>query len=43
MALPTRRRIFAGHQVRDLRRRLSLSQAAMAQRLDLSISYLSQI
>ncbi|PZU09650.1 short-chain fatty acyl-CoA regulator family protein [Sphingomonas sp.] len=43
MALPTRRRIFAGHQVRDLRRRLSLSQAAMAQRLGLSISYLSQI
>lgn len=40
---PTRRRIFAGHQVRDLRRRLSLSQAAMAQRLNLSISYLSQI
>ncbi|MDO6415519.1 short-chain fatty acyl-CoA regulator family protein [Sphingomonas sp. BIUV-7] len=43
MALPARRRIFAGHQVRDLRRRLSLSQAAMALRLNLSISYLSQI
>jgi predicted transcriptional regulator/transcriptional regulator with XRE-family HTH domain len=42
-ALPARRRVFAGHQVRDLRRRLSLSQAAMAQRLGLSISYLSQI
>lgn len=36
-------RIFAGHRVRALRRRLTLSQRAMAGRLDISISYLSQI
>ena len=43
MALPTRRRLFAGHQVRALRRRRGWSQAALAERLGLSISYLSQI
>ncbi|MEI9927076.1 MAG: helix-turn-helix domain-containing protein [Sphingomonas sp.] len=37
------RRIFAGHLVRELRARLGLSQAAMAARLRISISYLSQI
>lgn len=36
-------RLFAGHRVRALRRRLALSQRAMAGRLGLSISYLSQI
>lgn len=36
-------RIFAGHRVRALRRQLALSQRAMAERLDVSISYLSQI
>jgi XRE family transcriptional regulator, fatty acid utilization regulator len=39
----TQRRIFAGHLVRELRARLGLSQAAMAGRLRISISYLSQI
>lgn len=39
----TRRRLFAGTRVRDLRKRIALSQAAMAQRLGLSVSYLSQI
>ncbi|MET4896766.1 short-chain fatty acyl-CoA regulator family protein [Sphingomonadaceae bacterium jetA1] len=34
---------FAGHRVRELRRRLGISQAAMAAELRLSISYLSQI
>ncbi|MBX3593851.1 short-chain fatty acyl-CoA regulator family protein [Sphingomonas sp.] len=38
-----RRRLFAGARVRDLRARLSLAQAAMAQRLGVSVSYLSQI
>lgn len=38
-----RRRLFAGHRVRDLRRRLGLPQAALAARLGVSVSYLSQI
>jgi predicted transcriptional regulator/transcriptional regulator with XRE-family HTH domain len=39
----TRRRLFAGARVRDLRKRLAIPQAAMAQRLGVSVSYLSQI
>jgi predicted transcriptional regulator/transcriptional regulator with XRE-family HTH domain len=39
----TRRRLFAGARVRDLRKRLALPQAAMAARLGVSVSYLSQI
>ena len=38
-----RRRLFAGARVRDLRKRLALPQAAMAQRIGVSVSYLSQI
>ncbi len=38
-----RRRLFEGFRLRDLRRRLRISQAAMAQRLGISVSYLSQI
>ena len=38
-----RRRLFAGAKVRDLRKRLALPQAAMAERLGVSVSYLSQI
>jgi hypothetical protein len=38
-----RRRLFAGHRVRDLRKRLGLPQAALATRLGVSVSYLSQI
>jgi predicted transcriptional regulator/transcriptional regulator with XRE-family HTH domain len=37
------RRIYAGHELRTLRTRLALTQAAMAQRIGLSVSYLSQI
>ncbi len=40
---PARRRLFAGAKVRDLRKRLAIPQAAMAQRLGVSVSYLSQI
>lgn len=40
---PPRRRLFAGARVRDLRKRLGLPQAAMAERLGVSVSYLSQI
>jgi predicted transcriptional regulator/DNA-binding XRE family transcriptional regulator len=39
----TRRRLFAGAKVRDLRKRLAIPQAVMAQRLGVSVSYLSQI
>lgn len=39
----TSRRIFAGVQVKALRRRLRLNQAAMARTVGISISYLSQI
>lgn len=38
-----RRRLFAGARVRDLRKRLAIPQASMAQRLGVSVSYLSQI
>jgi hypothetical protein len=38
-----RRRLFEGFRLRELRRRLSISQAAMAARLGISVSYLSQI
>jgi predicted transcriptional regulator/transcriptional regulator with XRE-family HTH domain len=40
---PPRQRIFAGHRVRELRGRQALSQSAMAARLGISVSYLSQI
>ncbi|WP_066794557.1 helix-turn-helix domain-containing protein [Sphingomonas soli] len=42
MANP-RRRLFEGFRLKDLRRRAAISQAAMAQRLGISVSYLSQI
>jgi len=42
MALP-RRRLFEGFRLRELRRRIGLSQAAMAARLGISVPYLSQI
>ncbi|MFN4186312.1 MAG: helix-turn-helix domain-containing protein, partial [Hyphomonas sp.] len=42
-AMEQRRRLFAGNRVRDLRRRLALPQAALATRLGVSVSYLSQI
>ena len=38
-----RHRIYAGDRVRDVRARYGYSQATMAQRLGISISYLSQI
>ncbi len=38
-----RRRLFAGAKVRNLRKQAGLPQAAMAQRLGVSVSYLSQI
>jgi predicted transcriptional regulator/transcriptional regulator with XRE-family HTH domain len=38
-----RNRIFAGGRLRDLRRRIGLDQAAMSERLAISISYLSQL
>ncbi|PXA92026.1 XRE family transcriptional regulator [Nostoc sp. 3335mG] len=37
------RKLFAGHAVRRLRRRLALTQAAMAEALDVSPSYLNLI
>lgn len=43
-AMPApRRRLFEGFRLRDLRRRLALSQASMAARLGISVPYLSQI
>lgn len=36
-------RLFAGHELRALRRRVGLGQAAMAARVGLSVSYLSQL
>ena len=39
----TRQRAFAGDRVRALRRRAGIGQAAMAARLGISVSYLSQI
>lgn len=41
--LDTRKRIFAGSRARNLRVRLQLSQSAMADRIGISVSYLSQI
>lgn len=38
-----RRRLFAGNRIRELRKRLALPQAALATRLGVSVSYLSQI
>lgn len=38
-----KRRLFAGARVRDLRKRLGIAQAALAHRLGVSVSYLSQI
>jgi predicted transcriptional regulator/transcriptional regulator with XRE-family HTH domain len=38
-----RHRLFAGAELRALRRRIGLSQGAMATRLGLSVSYLSQL
>jgi transcriptional regulator with XRE-family HTH domain len=40
---PPKRRIFAGQRLRDLRSGRSLKQADMAQRLGISVSYLSQL
>lgn len=40
---PPRRRLFEGFRLRELRRRLALSQASMAARLGISVPYLSQI
>ncbi|RYY26465.1 MAG: helix-turn-helix domain-containing protein [Sphingomonadales bacterium] len=39
----SRRRLFEGFRLKELRRRASISQAAMAARLGISVSYLSQI
>lgn len=41
--MTTRRRLFEGFRLKDLRRRAALPQAAMAARLGISVSYLSQI
>ncbi|NYT39798.1 DUF2083 domain-containing protein [Sphingomonas sp. R-74633] len=43
MSNSPRRRVFEGFRLRELRRRVGLSQAAMATRLGISVSYLSQI
>ncbi len=43
MSSPPRRRVFEGFRLRELRRRAGISQAAMAARLGISVSYLSQI
>ena len=37
------RRLFVGHRLRALRGTLGISQAAMAVRIGISVSYLSQI
>jgi hypothetical protein len=42
-AMPARKRLYAGSRVREARRRYGLNQAAMAQALGISASYLSQI
>ena len=39
----SKRRIFAGQRLRDLRAGRSLKQADMALRLGISVSYLSQL
>ena len=41
--MPPRTRLYAGSQLRDLRRAAGLDQRAMAARLGLSVSYLSQL
>jgi len=43
MARPPRHRLFAGAELRALRLRAGLGQAAMAARIGLSVSYLSQL
>jgi predicted transcriptional regulator len=43
MARRTATRLFAGHELKSLRRRSGLGQAAMAGRVGLSVSYLSQL
>ena len=43
MARRTGARLFAGHELRALRQRVGLGQAAMAARVGLSVSYLSQL
>ncbi|KRB79377.1 XRE family transcriptional regulator [Sphingomonas sp. Root710] len=43
MARRTGTRLFAGHELRTLRQRAGLGQAAMAARVGLSVSYLSQL
>ena len=43
MARRTGTRLFAGHELRALRQRTGLGQAAMAGRIGLSVSYLSQL
>ena len=43
MARRTGTRLFAGHELRALRQRVGLGQAAMAARVGLSVSYLSQL
>ncbi|MFW2830209.1 helix-turn-helix domain-containing protein [Sphingomonas sp. ID0503] len=43
MVSSVRRRIFAGNRIRDMRKRLGVAQATMAERLGISVSYLSQI
>ncbi|WP_109806965.1 helix-turn-helix domain-containing protein [Sphingosinithalassobacter portus] len=40
---PARQRLFAGYKLRDLRTRHSIGQAVLAERLGISVSYLSQI
>ncbi len=41
--MSSRQRLFAGHELAALRSRLGLRQAAMAERLGISASYLSQL
>ncbi len=43
MSSTPRRRVFEGFRLRELRKRAGISQAAMAARLGISVSYLSQI
>ncbi|WHU03616.1 short-chain fatty acyl-CoA regulator family protein [Sphingomonas sp. NIBR02145] len=43
MTTSPRRRVFEGFRLRELRKRAGISQAAMAARLGISVSYLSQI
>ena len=41
--MSNRRRLFEGFRLKELRRRAAIPQAAMAARLGISVSYLSQI